>query len=201
MLPHSNKQRVLLFSGGLDSTALAVGLRPDHALTIDYGQVSAAGEIRAAGAISERLGLAHHVIQCDCSAIGSGLLAGTSPDSVAPVVEWWPFRNQLLLTLAGAWALSNACQEIVVGSVRGDGAHVDGTKEFYEGISRLMSFQEGAVTVQAPAISMSCISLLRDAKIPDGILGFTHSCHRSEWACGLCPGCIKRAEVLEALGR
>jgi 7-cyano-7-deazaguanine synthase len=192
---------LLLFSGGLDSTALAVLLRPEHALTIDYGQVSAAGEMRAAAAISAELGIAHHVLRCDCSAIGSGLLAGKEPDPAAPVVEWWPFRNQLLLTLAGAWALPHDCREIMVGSVFGDGTHADGTKEFYNTMANVMSLQEGELTVVAPAISKSCTELLLEAEVPDGILGFTHSCHRSEWACGLCPGCIKRSEVLESLGR
>lgn len=198
MLPSSNK-RVLLLSGGLDSTALAVLMRPEHALTIDYGQVSAPGEIRAAAAIGERLGIPHSVLRCDCSAIGSGLLAGTDAADVAPVSEWWPFRNQLLLTLAGAWAISSDCKEIVIGSVKGDDAHVDGTERFYEGIASVIAMQEGALVISAPALSKSCVSLIREADIPAGLLGFTHSCHRGEWACGLCPGCIKRAETLDAV--
>lgn len=192
---------MLLFSGGLDSTALAVLLRPERALTIDYGQVSAPGEVRAAAAISTELGIGHEVLHCDCSKVGSGLLAGRDPDPVAPVIEWWPFRNQLLITLAGAWALPRGCKELIVGSVHGDDAHVDGTTAFYERMNRLISMQEGELAVSAPALSKTTESLLREVEVPNGLLGFTHSCHRSEWACGLCPGCIKRSETLEALGR
>jgi 7-cyano-7-deazaguanine synthase len=194
------KERLLLFSGGLDSTALAVLLSPEQALTIDYGQVSAAGEIRAAAAISTELGIAHHVLRCDCSGVGSGLLAGRDPDPAAPVVEWWPFRNQLLLTLAGAWALPHGCQELIVGSVRGDDAHADGTAAFYDRADDLISTQEGNLRVTAPALSKTSESLLREAHVPKGLLGFTHSCHCSEWACGLCPGCIKRTQILEEVG-
>jgi 7-cyano-7-deazaguanine synthase len=38
----------LLLSGGMDSVALAYWLRPDVAFTIDYGQLSAEGELRSA---------------------------------------------------------------------------------------------------------------------------------------------------------
>jgi len=201
VLSSISKKRVLLFSGGLDSTALAVLLRPDHTLTIDYGQVSARGEIRAASAISVKLGIPHDVLACDCSEIGSGLLAGKDPDPVAPVTEWWPFRNQLLLTLAGAWALPRGYKEIVVGSVSGDESHADGSPAFYEQVGTLIELQEGNLQIIAPALSKTSRKLLEEAQVPGGLLGFTHSCHRSEWACGLCPGCLKRSEVLEMTDR
>jgi 7-cyano-7-deazaguanine synthase len=193
------EQRLLLFSGGLDSTALAVMLRPEQTLTIDYGQVSAAGEIRAARAISAALDLPHAVLRADCSAIGSGLLAGREQAAIAPVAEWWPFRNQLLVTLAAAWAIPHGMKSVIAGSVAGDGAHADGTAQFYAAASRLLEMQEGAITVSTPAIEMSSAELLRAADVPTGLLGFTHSCHRSDLACGLCPGCIKRSMVLESV--
>lgn len=197
MLNSTPKEQVLLFSGGLDSTALAVLLRPNHLLTIDYGQVSAQGEIRAASAISSKLEIPHDVVRCDCAAVGSGLLAGKDPDPVAPVSEWWPFRNQLLITLAGAWALPRGYTELIVGSVSGDDTHADGSASFYDRAGKLMEMQEGGLRVLAPALSKTSTALLEEAQIPNGILGFTHSCHRSDWACGLCPGCLKRSEVLE----
>jgi 7-cyano-7-deazaguanine synthase len=172
-------------------------MRPERTLTIDYGQVSAEGEIRAAAAIAAELGLAHDVLVCDCSSVGSGLLAAKEPDPAAPVVEWWPYRNQLLLTLAASWALPRDIEELIVGSVRGDGAHVDGSLEFYESADRLIALQEGGLRVVVPGITKSSHELLREAEVPSGLLGFTHSCHRAAFACGLCPGCIKRSEVLE----
>lgn len=195
-----DKNRLLLFSGGVDSTALAVLLRPEWTLTIDYGQVSALGEIRAAAAISERLGIRHEVLRADCAAVGSGLLAGREPDAAAPVAEWWPFRNQLLVTLAAAWGLEREVDELIVASVSGDSAHVDGTAEFYAAADRLLAMQEGGVRLATPALQKSSAELLLEAAVPDGLLGFTHSCHRSDFACGLCPGCSKRSEVLEAVG-
>lgn len=42
----------LLLSGGMDSVSIAWWLRPDVALTIDYGQKPAEAEIDAAGQVA-----------------------------------------------------------------------------------------------------------------------------------------------------
>lgn len=194
-------RRLLLLSGGLDSTGLAAWLRPDAALTIDYGQVSAAGEERAARSIAQRLGVAWHHLRVDCSPLGSGFLAGSRPDPRAPVPEWWPFRNQLLATLAAAWAFPLGFESLVFGSVTTDGRHLDGTAQFYAALDRLVALQEGGLRVEVPAIEMTTADLLRRIDLDSGVLGFTHSCHRSSIACGTCPGCVKRAWVLDQLGR
>src|SRR5690242_14032680 len=92
--------KAILLSGGLDSIALAYWLRPQIAVTIDYGQRSAQAEITAATAVCEVLNIRHELIQVDCSALGRGSLVNDAPVSNSPSPEWWPFRNQLLITLA-----------------------------------------------------------------------------------------------------
>jgi 7-cyano-7-deazaguanine synthase len=200
-VPNSTTKRLLLHSGGLDSTCLAVRLRPEVALTIDYGQLSAHGEIRAAQAICDWLGIEHHVLSIDCREIGSGLLAGSGADPHAPIKEWWPYRNQLLVTLGCSWGLPRDIDELILGSVSTDSRHRDGTPEFYELADQLVRMQEGGLSVTAPAIGMDSITLLRETPLPNGLLGFTHSCHTSDFACGLCPGCLKREQILEAARR
>src|SRR5205814_718371 len=91
-------KRALLLSGGMDSVALAWGLRPDLAITMDYGQLAARGEIRAANAVCQTLRVPHRVVRVDCRCLGSGDMAGTDSMPMAPVSEWWPFRNQLVIT-------------------------------------------------------------------------------------------------------
>jgi 7-cyano-7-deazaguanine synthase len=88
----------LLLSGGMDSIAIAFWKRPSIAFTIDYGQLPAIAEVRAASAACAELKIEHHVIRTDLRALGSGDLAGAAPSPIAPVSEWWPFRNQMLLT-------------------------------------------------------------------------------------------------------
>ena len=193
---------LLLLSGGLESAALAVWRRPDLALTIDYGQTPAAGEARAAQAVCRELGLQHHVLSADCSAVGSGLLASSPAAAGAPSEEWWPYRNQLLVTLAAAWGVRFDVETIVVGSVLGDGErHADGTQEFYDGLDAVVALQERGVRVFAPAARMTSDELISVSGITDAVLGWTHSCHSSDLACGVCPGCTKHREVLERLGR
>jgi 7-cyano-7-deazaguanine synthase len=193
---------LLLLSGGLESSALAAWRRPDLTLTIDYGQTPVIGETQAAAAVCRELGLRHHVLRADCSAVGSGLLASSAPAAGAPSAEWWPYRNQLLVTLAAAWGVGYDLQTIVVGSVLGDGErHADGTKEFYDRLDAVLAVQEGGVRVSAPASTMTSDELITASGISDAVLGWTHSCHSSDLACGTCPGCVKHREVLERLGR
>lgn len=193
--------QLLLLSGGLESSALAAWLRPPLVLTIDYGQLPAPGEIWAASQVCGELGLEHHVLRADCSVVGSGLLAGRESDEQAPVPEWWPYRNQLLATLAGAWGISRGASEILIGSVVGDSRHADGKADFYELLDRLMALQEGGLRVRVPGIEMSSAELIAKSGVSDAVLGWTHSCHVSDVACGSCPGCAKRRDVLTHMGR
>jgi 7-cyano-7-deazaguanine synthase len=192
--------KVLLLSGGQDSTALAWRERPDLALTIDYGQLPALGEIRASRAVSRALGLRHEVLRVDCRGLGSGDMAGSPPSEIAPSPEWWPFRNQLLLTFAAMRSLQIGAGTVLIGTVQSDGVHADGRVEFLDSINDLLETQEGAVQVVAPALSMTSAELILSSGIPPEILAWSHSCHVSEWACGSCRGCAKQLEVRTALG-
>src|SRR4051794_34915412 len=97
----------ILLSGGMDSVALAYWKRPAIAYTVDYGQLPAAGETRAAAAVCGSLSIRHRVLRLPARELGSGDMAGGTPSDLAPVPEWWPFRNQLLLTVAGAASISD----------------------------------------------------------------------------------------------
>jgi 7-cyano-7-deazaguanine synthase len=193
---------LLLLSGGLESTALAAWQRPPLTLTIDYGQRPAAGEVAAAAAVCRQLGLDHHVLCIDCGQLGLGLLAAQEPLDGAPSPEWWPYRNQLLVTLAAAWGLPRDVTSITVGSVAGDGErHVDGTAQFYAALDAVVAMQEGSVRVKVPGVEMTSAQLIERSGVSDEVLGWTHSCHRADLACGACPGCAKRRDVLTGLGR
>lgn len=181
----------LLLSGGMDSIALAWWKRPDLLFTVDYGQLAAQAEITAASAVSERLQLPHHVLRFDGRGFGSGDMAGTSPDEKAPASDWWPYRNQLLLTLVGMRAIALGAQRLWIGTVASDATHQDGTPEFLSLISRLMQCQEGAITVEAPAIAMQTSELVRTSGVPRDVLSWAHSCHKAYVACGNCRGCNK----------
>ena len=192
---------VLLLSGGLDSTSIAAWQRPDQCLGIDYGQKAADAEHRAGSSIAQHLGLPFAHITVDASAVGGGLMA-REPATTGISPEWWPYRNQLLITLAAAWGIARGHSEVLVGTVAGDGdRHADGRQAFYDSMAELLRLQEGALSVSAPAIHLAAAELIGLSGVDDTALGWSHSCHMDNVPCGRCPGCIKRAEVLTAAGR
>ncbi|MGV8131395.1 MAG: 7-cyano-7-deazaguanine synthase [Candidatus Pacearchaeota archaeon] len=189
----------ILLSGGLDSTALAYWKKPKHAFTINYGQASAKTEIRVSKKICELLFIKHHIIEIDCSSLGSGDLLLTSPIDTAPSSEWWPYRNQLLVTLSAMKAITMGINELMIGSVISDKFHKDGTSLFYNKLNDLINFQEGELKISAPAINMSSAELIKISGIPSSILFYGHSCHKGNSPCGNCRGCFKYIEVIKIL--
>jgi 7-cyano-7-deazaguanine synthase len=190
----------ILLSGGMDSIALTYWKRPTLALTIDYGQRSADAEIEAAAAVCSALDVEHDVLVVDCSQLGSGDLAGRPPSSFAPVREWWPFRNQLLITLAAMRLIDRGVTELLFGAVSTDDSHADGTPPFFEAMSQVLQLQEGRLVVLASAAAMTSLELISAAAVPPSILAWAHSCHVGNLACGDCRGCLKHFETTSALG-
>lgn len=188
--------KALLFSGGIDSTAIAVWQRPDLLVTVDYGQAPAGGELRAATAIAERLALRHEIIRVDCRRLGQGHLAGRDASALGAAPEWWPYRNQLLVTVCAMRFVSDGLQEVLIGTVAGDEVHHDGRPAFVDGLDTLLKLQEGGVRLLAPAIGLSSETLLERVPGVGDLLPWTFSCHVSDQACGQCRGCAKHRMVL-----
>lgn len=193
-------KRALLLSGGMDSLAIAWWLRPEVGITLNYGQLAAEAEISASTTLCKQLGIEHHVILIDCRAVGSGDMAGGKADAHAPASDWWPYRNQLLVTLAAMKAISLGVNTLYLGTVKSDGSHHDGTPEFIAAINQLMVIQEGEITVEAPAIHLSTFELVKEANVPSSMLAWAHSCHKSNIPCGNCRGCFKYFEVWHEIG-
>lgn len=190
----------LLLSGGMDSLTLAWWKRPNMAFTLNYGQLAAQAEIQASRIICQRLQIPHHVIEIDCRQLGSGDMAGSKAEHLAPASDWWPYRNQMLVTLAAMKAISFGVTHLWLGTVRSDSLHKDGTPEFISAVSQLLSIQEGGMVVEAPAIELSTVELVRKSGIPAELLAWAHSCHKSDVACGDCRGCNKYMEVFHEVG-
>lgn len=188
--------RVLLFSGGIESTCLAWQERPDQLLFVDYGQVSAKGEERACLAIARELELPLDVVRSDLRDVGSGTLAGKAAANDGPA-EFWPLRNQLLITIA-VMKYFGRISEILIGTVRSDAHHADGRAAFRRAIQLLLRTQLDC-DLRAPAAKLSSRSLIERSRVPHALLGWTFSCHTGEWACGACSGCRKHSEIKSAL--
>lgn len=197
---HDMSRTALLLSGGMDSIAVAWALRPDLAITIDYGQRPAPGELRAATAVCAALALPQRILRIDCSELGSGDLAGSEPLTSAPASDWWPFRNQLLITLASTIALQDGFERIAFGAVSGDSFHSDGTHEFFKSLAALLDLQEGRIALDTPAIGYTTAAYCRLVGVPFELLAWSHSCHTGPHACGQCRGCNKHRLTMHELG-
>ena len=189
----------ILLSGGMDSIALAYWKRPMFAITINYGQASALTEIRTSKTVADALKVEHHVIDIDCKQLGSGDLLNSDSLPNSPSPEWWPYRNQLLVTFALMKSIKLSVQEIMVASVKSDGFHKDGTEQFYTLLNQLSNYQEGNIKVVAPAIEMTTTELIKKSGVPRDLLLWAHSCHKANIACGTCRGCLKYRMIISEL--
>jgi 7-cyano-7-deazaguanine synthase len=183
----------------MDSLSIAWWMRPAVAITVDYGQLPAQAEKAAATAVCAHLGIEHHIVTIDCRALGSGDMAGASANEHAPASDWWPYRNQMLITFAVMKAISLGVQKLLIGTVKSDGLHLDGTPQFVSAISQLVALQEGGIVVEAPAIELSTEELIAVATVPRAFLAWAHSCHKANTPCGNCRGCNKYFDVLRAI--
>lgn len=169
-------------------------------VTIDYGQQPAAGERAAAMALCHELKLQHRIIEANLSALGTGTMVGRAPSPEAAAPEFWPYRNQMLVTLAAMLLQPEGLSEILIGTVSTD-LHADGRAPFRRALDRVMRLQEGGVRVSAPAQRMSTIRLLEITGFPQRLVGLTFSCHVHEYACGQCAGCLKHRDVVSRVYR
>lgn len=184
----------------MDSLSIAWWKRPELAITIDYGQKAAEAEKQASAAVCNELGIEHQIVTVDCSSLGSGDMANSAPDAAAPTSDWWPYRNQLLVTLASMRAIAAGVNTLYIGTVRSDDSHRDGTPDFVRLMNNLVSYQEGALGIEAPAIGMSTAELIRSSEVPPGLLAWAHSCHKANLPCGDCRGCNKFVATYRELG-
>lgn len=190
----------LLLSGGMDSVAIAAWKRPRMAFTIDYGQRAAAAEIAASRQVCHDLCIDHEVIQASTAGLGSGDMSEAPALDAAPASDWWPFRNQLLVTLAGMRCVARGVTELMIGSVASDEIHADGRAEFFDALNTLLAVQEGGLRVSAPALAMTTAQLVARSGIRPEVFAWAHSCHLGCTACGQCRGCVKHIEVTRELG-
>jgi len=188
-------KKAILLSGGMDSICLAYGLKPDLAYTINYGQNVAEREIYVSKIVCNQLEIEHKIIEVDCRKLGSGCLAEVNKHEIAPSPEWWPYRNQLLVTLGLMQGIKDNITELHLASVKSDVFHKDGTQTFYKLINALCCYQEGNIKVRCDTTPYYTHELAQMYKVPYELLSISHSCHISNVACGTCNGCKKNLRV------
>lgn len=192
-------KKAVLLSGGIDSICLTYGIKPDIAYTINYGQNVADREIYVSKYICDYLNIEHKVIHVDCSHLGTGNLVNSQSLEISPSEEWWPYRNQLLITLALMQGIKDNLNQVHLASVKSDNFHTDGTGKFYDLINNLVSYQEGNISIVCETLNLFSHELAIKYSVPLNLLSIAHSCHKSNIACGKCSGCMKQLRVRHEL--
>ena len=210
---------VVLLSGGLDSaTALAIArARGDecHTLSFDYGQRHRS-ELAAARRISASLhAAAHREMQVSLDVFGGSALTDKSiavPEhaSAGIPVTYVPARNTVFLSLAMALAEVLDAAKIVIGvNFLDSSGYPDCRPEFiaaFQQLARLATkrgVEGGAVTIDAPLITMSKAAIIRYGRDLGVDYTLTVSCYQADdqgRACGRCDSCRLRREGFAAAG-
>jgi 7-cyano-7-deazaguanine synthase len=176
----------LLLSGGVASAAVAAWRRPERCLFVDYGQAPATSARSASLAIASYLGLRWAELAFDATGLER---SGGS--------ERWPYRNQLLITLASAWAQPREERLILVGSVREeDDFRPDRSHLFFRRVDQLLRVQPGGLRLGVPALGMSLAELVGVSGVGPELLDLTYACEVAALPCGRCRGCRTRDVLL-----
>lgn len=175
----------ILLGGGLDSSTLipfyrrrGVGIRAIH---FDYGQVSLAGERRAAESICE-----HFAVPLEMSRLGFPLSCTNGE---------YAGRNALLLLAAAS--TTTPPRSVAIGIHTGV-PYYDSSVAFVADMNRLFDgYFGGRVKVEAPFAEFAKPDVYAFAVETEVPVHLTFSCERSAHEpCGKCPSCIDREKLL-----
>ncbi|MDE8650819.1 7-cyano-7-deazaguanine synthase QueC [Novosphingobium album (ex Liu et al. 2023)] len=214
----TNREAVVLLSGGLDSMVSAAMAREAgfgiNALTIDYNQRHRR-EIEAAKVIAARLGARRHVIlPLDLRQFGGSALTdeiAVPKDGVGQdiPVTYVPARNLVFLSLTLAWAEALGARDIFIGVNALDySGYPDCRPEFIAAFEQLGSLATKAgaegtpFKIHAPLQYHSKAQIALETQRLGLDPGLSWSCYDPQpdgSACGLCDSCrLRKAGFAEA---
>lgn len=204
---------ICLISGGVDSaTAAAIAKSKGYeiyCLSFDYGQI-AKRELESAKKIAEALGAKEHRI-VDISFMkklyGPGVTVLIDermpmPENFEPSVIV-PFRNGIMLAIAGGYASSIGADTIFYGP-QGDDAlnYPDCRKDFVSAMSKAISLgTDSKLEVKNPLANKSKAEVIKLAVKLSVPVELTWSCYlNGELQCGRCESCKNRRNAFKAAG-
>jgi 7-cyano-7-deazaguanine synthase len=209
------KKVAVLVSGGMDSVAALYLAHTEYevvgALSFDYGSKHNHKEIPMAEEHCRKLGLPHVVIRLDFinRLFKSALLqsGGSIPDghyeelSMKQTVV--PFRNGIMLAIAGGFAESHEAEGLVIAAHSGDHAiYPDCREEFMRAMGEALQLGTYAqVELLRPFIRNSKAEIARRGHELGVDFSRTWSCYKGgEQHCGVCGTCVERREAFLLAG-
>lgn len=209
----TNKDSIIIYSGGLDSTTLLYEeqTRIALAVTFDYGSNHATREIACAQYHCKLLSIEHLVIELGFMSryFNSSLLSGAdaipcgnySEDNMKSTVV--PFRNGIMLSVACGLAESRGLKRVLIANHGGDHAiYPDCRPGFIAAMNGAM--QAGTydgVELVAPYTNISKADIVRRGSVLGIDYSKTYSCYRGgKQHCGTCGTCTERHEAFREAG-
>lgn len=206
---------VVLVSGGMDSVAALYHAQAEHevagALSFDYGSKHNHKEIPLAAYHCERLGVPHRVISLGFinELFTSDLLqsGGSIPDGHYEELTMKqtvvPFRNGIMLSIAGGYAESVGANGLIIAAHAGDHAiYPDCREPFMQAMGdaiRLGTYAE--VQLLRPFISLNKAQIAARGHELGVDFAKTWSCYKGQDIhCGTCGTCVERREAFELAG-
>ena len=210
---------LVLLSGGLDSTA-ALLLAKDIsevvlAITFDYGQKSAAAEIRAALKIAQNFQIPHQVLSVDFLKVSNHPLfnsQNSSPEVATQDLDnltvtqksaqavWVPNRNGVFINIAASLAEAQNIKQIVVGfNIEEAATFPDNSEAYIQSLNTAFRFStQNSVEVISPTVTLNKTEIVK--KMTERAFDFSllWSCYNTgEKMCGVCESCqrLKRALI------
>jgi 7-cyano-7-deazaguanine synthase len=220
----TQRQAVVLLSGGMDSCVTAAIARESHgagniaALHASYGQRTQARERRAFEEIADFYGIRQRlVVQLDhFRAIGGSALTDRKiavpedelglPGSHGDVpVTYVPFRNAHFLSVAVSWAEAIGAEAVYIGAVAEDSSgYPDCRPEYYRAFQELVKVgtrPETNIEIVTPVIKSKKSEIIRRGVDLGAPLHLTWSCYQSEdAACSACDSCLLRIRAFAEAG-
>jgi 7-cyano-7-deazaguanine synthase len=206
---------VVLVSGGMDSVSALYDAHQSHevlgALSFDYGSKHNEKELPFAALHCRRLNIPHRIIQLDFigQLFKSDLLKSGDaiPDghyeeqTMKQTVV--PFRNGIMLSIAGGFAESVEAQALVIAAHAGDHAiYPDCREEFMKAMGEAIRLGTYAqIEILHPFIRLTKADIARRGHELGVDFSETWSCYKGGAThCGTCGTCVERREAFMLAG-
>lgn len=215
-MAQSHDRAVVIFSGGMDSTALLTsvvhqkGPSNVEAINFHYGSKHNDAERRAAKAVAQELGVQLHLIDLDfMHMFKSDLLKGGEDipqghyedESMKATVV--PCRNMIMIAIAAGYAESIGAGTVYLGSHGGDHAiYPDCRPEFNLPMTAtVVAATDSKVTVRTPFEKLTKAEIVTLGASIGAPFQLTWSCYEGRrHQCGKCGTCVERIEAFMKAG-
>jgi len=217
----TNKNAVILLSGGLDSaTVLAIATAQGydcHTMSFDYGQRHKA-ELLAAEKLAKQLGAkSHRVMKMDMRAIGGSALTDESIDVPITGVEeneipvtYVPARNTVFLSYALGLAEVLQADYVFIGVNAVDySGYPDCRPDYIAAFETMANLATKAgveghkMHIETPLIDLTKSEIIKQGMANGVDYSLTVSCYKADdngHACGVCDSCRLRKQGFSDAG-